>query len=67
MSNQMLKGVIGRKINDIGRYAVKNEFVMQLVSTVYRSSFFKMVKDRLDEMMDRKLLTSLKNISCQSI
>ena len=60
MSKQMLKDVIGRKINEIGRYAIKNDFVKQFVSTVYRSSFFKKITSRLDEMMDRKLLEEVK-------
>lgn len=60
MSKQMLKDVIGRKINEIGRYAIKNDFVKQVVSTVYRSSFFKKITSRLDEMIDRKLLEEVK-------
>jgi len=60
ISKLLLKNVITRKINEIGRYAVKNEFVKQFVSTVYRSSFLKKITNRLDEMMDRKLLNEVK-------
>ena len=60
ISKLLLKDVISRKINEISRYAVKNEAVRQLAGIIYRSSFFKMIKNRLDEMMDRKLLDEVK-------
>ena len=56
----MFKHVIRKKIDKISRYALKNEFVRQLLSTVYRSSFFKMIRKRLDKMMSRKLLEEVK-------
>ena len=56
----MFKHVIRKKIDKIGRYALKNEFVRQLLSTVYRSSFFKMIMKRLDKMISRKLLDEVK-------
>ena len=60
ISKLLLKDVISRKINEISRYAVKNEVVRQLAGIIYRSSFFKMIKNRLDKMMDRKLLDEVK-------
>jgi tritrans,polycis-undecaprenyl-diphosphate synthase [geranylgeranyl-diphosphate specific] len=56
----VLKRIIGKRINDTGRYAIKNDFVRRLVSTIYHSSFFKKVTNRLDEMMDCKMLEEVK-------
>jgi len=56
----MLKRIIGKKINDTGRYAIKNDFIRRLISTIYHSSFFKKVTNRLDEMIDCKMLEEVK-------
>ena len=56
----MLKRIIGKKINEIGRYVTKSEFARQLVSTIYHSSFFKIFTKRLDKMMSQKLLEEVK-------
>lgn len=56
----MLKRIIDKKINKIGRFAIKNEVARQFVSTVYRSSFYKRITNRLDEMMNSKLLEEVK-------
>ena len=56
----MLKRIIDKKINEIGRYVTKSEFARQLVSTIYHSSFFKIFTKRLDKMMSQKLLEEVK-------
>jgi hypothetical protein len=55
-----LKNVIGKKINEIGRYVIKSEFGIQLVSIVYHSRFFKITSNRIYELMDHKLLEEVR-------
>ena len=56
----MLKRIIDKRINDIGRYVTKSEFARQLASSVYQSSFLKIIAKRLDKMMSQKLLEEVK-------
>jgi len=56
----MLKHIVGKKINEIGGFAIKSEFVRHFINTVYHSNFFRIVTKRLEEMMDRRLLEEVK-------